>query len=549
MYERLVEGWLDSASERSYQEPFCQMLNAQGHRIIHSSRHSPIELGKDLITIAPDGTPCAFQLKGNPGTRLTLAQFTLILPQILQLINNPIPVDSLRLKPHKSYLVTNGHVEEEARLAINELNLGFVRDGFPNRQLEIIQRGDLLRMASDLGHSLWPSEFRRMQLMLELLVEKGDDKLPISKLHDLLIDILKLEEGFSDTIKASELKRRITSSAVLVAVALRNFQNEANHYALISGWVLYCAYVIAACERHNLSFARNGKTAVELALASIWDSLVFLAEEILSRKVLVEGDSMVDSAVYKARYTLLLALMSLLWFWCEEKGWPESVEKTRLEEFLTAGISNLYVWGEAAIPQILCYYWFLRATSPLAKEEFLLVALIRRICDKRLSERFQGLPQPYYDYDDVARHALSPILGFDQDPLRDEHSGLMSYFSESLVHLLVRTGRKVACKSIWPDVTRVEFVSFIPESTWRYCLWRTDRGQYVETQPPLTKRWHDLIEEARRTDCPEVPRSLAENRYLHALLLILLPYRSTPSAIRSIAKRFDETWFIPPPLP
>jgi hypothetical protein len=178
----------------------------------------------------------------------------------------------------------------------------------------------------------------------------------------------------------------------------------------------------------------------------------------------------------------------------------------------------------------------------------MLADILRRIVDPRLIEQGHGLAQPYYDFEDVARHTLSPILGRDQDPLRDEFSGSMSYFTESLMHLLVRTGLKPTCKNIWPDLTRLEFVSFVPDSKWQYCLWRTEYGEYVEVQPPLTKQWDDLVEEARRIDCPEVPESLSSNRILHALFLILLPHRSTPSAVRALARRFDKTWFIAPPI-
>ena len=66
MLERVIENWLDKATERSFEKPYCYMLAAEGHTIIHLTRHSSMELGKDIITIAPDGTPCAFQLKtGN----------------------------------------------------------------------------------------------------------------------------------------------------------------------------------------------------------------------------------------------------------------------------------------------------------------------------------------------------------------------------------------------------------------------------------------------------------------------------------------------------
>lgn len=60
------------------------MLSAEGHRILHSTRHSSIELGKDVVTTDKDGVPCAYQLKGNPGGRLTLQEFRGIEPQLRQ---------------------------------------------------------------------------------------------------------------------------------------------------------------------------------------------------------------------------------------------------------------------------------------------------------------------------------------------------------------------------------------------------------------------------------------------------------------------------------
>lgn len=70
MLDRVVENWLDNTTERLFQQPYCYMLSADGHTIIHSTRHSAMELGKDIITIAPDGTPCAYQLKtGNISLR------------------------------------------------------------------------------------------------------------------------------------------------------------------------------------------------------------------------------------------------------------------------------------------------------------------------------------------------------------------------------------------------------------------------------------------------------------------------------------------------
>ena len=108
MLERLLEYWLDSVNERSYQAAFCQLLAAQGFKILHSTRHMPIEFGKDVIAVGPDGVTCAYQLKGNPGSRLTLNQFREIAPQLNELVTQRIIFPGLRRGPHRSYLVTNG---------------------------------------------------------------------------------------------------------------------------------------------------------------------------------------------------------------------------------------------------------------------------------------------------------------------------------------------------------------------------------------------------------------------------------------------------------
>ena len=170
MLSKLIENWLDNASEKSYQPAFCQMLISQGYTVIHSTRHCNIEFGKDVLAIAKDGVPCAFQLKGNPGGNLTLSQFREIRPQLDELINQRIEHPSVpQSVPHRSYLVTNGRIEEEVALAIGQVNATNERDGYPNRKLETIAREQLLKWAIELEDSLWPSELTDLRTLLEIL--------------------------------------------------------------------------------------------------------------------------------------------------------------------------------------------------------------------------------------------------------------------------------------------------------------------------------------------------------------------------------------------
>lgn len=548
MHERLVENWLDSVNERNYQAPFCQALSAKGHRIIHSSRHSQIEFGKDVITIGPDGRPCVFQLKGNPSGRLTLSQYRSIYPQIVELINQPIENPSVPSMRHRAYLVTNGLIEEEVTTSISQLNRGLKKSRSPALGLEIIQRGDLLHMFQELGTSLWPTGLKNLNILLEMLVDDGTGSIPLEKLHIMLQEMFLLHEEKGKKQSAEAIRRRITSGSILVSVALKNFSLKNNYFSIICAWTLYCVYSIAACERYGVSFNRNAQHAIDIALASIYDALLSLSDEVEKRKVLIEGNTMVDSIFYRTRYTLILSLLSLLWFWCEEFGWPSPDKKKKIESFLSSGGKNLYCWGEGAVPQVLSYYWYLKENEGSSHTEHILTAILKGISTEGKDGKIIGMPSPYFNSEDVIRHALAPILGPNQDPLQRETIGRMSFYAESILHLLVRTGRKQACKSLWPNLTKIEWIHFETTSTWQYCLWRNTEGRYVEVMPTLTKTWDDLVDESRYVRCNVAPPPLMENKYLLLLYLIQCPYRGTPSIMRYLSYKYDNTWFIPPPI-
>ena len=190
------------------------MLSARGHNVIHSTRHTPIELGKDIVTIDSDGQPCAFQLKGNPSGRITANAFGELIPQLDQLTTLAIQHPSAPNTPHKSYFVTNGLLDEDAQLSLNALNDGYRQRGHGG--IELIERRTLLRWSTDLGPELWPSEVTELNDLLGLLVLDGTDQLPIKRLHQLMTSVLALRSS-DPKLRANDLRRRVCSCALLAA--------------------------------------------------------------------------------------------------------------------------------------------------------------------------------------------------------------------------------------------------------------------------------------------------------------------------------------------
>jgi len=173
--ERVLENWLDNAGERTFQVPFCHMLQAEGYTILHLTRHCAMEIGKDIIALDSTGTPCAFQLKGSKGKKISLNQWRdEINAQVTDLMFCKIVHPSVdQSKPHRSFLVTNGEIDEEVCRAIDDLNRLWADREQPEIKLETIVRGQMLDMAKKVGLSLWPSELTDIKTFLEIYLCDG----------------------------------------------------------------------------------------------------------------------------------------------------------------------------------------------------------------------------------------------------------------------------------------------------------------------------------------------------------------------------------------
>lgn len=312
MLERVIENWLINSTEKTFQLPFCHMLQAAGYTVVHMSRHCGMELGKDIIAIDKDGTPCAFQLKTAKNGKIGLKQWKDELHgQMLQLVTLDINHPSIKSnKPHRSFLVTNGEFEEEVAEAIRSFNEYLEKQGITSK-LEVYVKGSLVKMATDLQLNLWPSELTEIKTILEFYLKDGKDNFPKNLLAKLLCSIYLLNTSINKRISQANIKRRCSSAALLTTLALNSYLSVNNYVALVEGWTIYISYTLAFLEklRKKLAVARN---EIRLAKEIIFNNLSSLAEEISTRTHFIEGDYLVDQPFYKIRMTQILAYISLL---------------------------------------------------------------------------------------------------------------------------------------------------------------------------------------------------------------------------------------------
>jgi hypothetical protein len=498
------------------------MLAAQGYCVLHSTRHCALEFGKDVIAINPDGVPCAFQLKGNPGGRLGLSEFRSDLQQqLIQLMSQPIVFPGIpEGVAHCSFLVSNGYFDEEVQRAVDDLNHGPYMS-----KLSLIGRGQLISWANELGISLWPSEMSNIRELLEVFLHDGHDLLPIKRLSSMLEKIFALR--LSDTpLKAAQLERAVPSAALLTGVATHHFAKEDNHFAIASAWSHFVVSAIASYQRSNLQMSIKSKGSLLLAEQAVKDSIVALWQEVQARGNLIEGNALAEPEVYRWRYTLLCGLFSVLWFFPESSS-DDKERRSAIAEWLNRHHDNLYLWGEAAIPCFLALHLFQRSTDTSARPDQELVRLFQTVVTINQNENKHALPDPYYNFEDVGRAIYGLKASDESSALSGETFAGSSYSAELLLQLMARYNLKQACQDGWPNFNRLRHKHFIPAQAWQYGLLKCTEGVEETRQYPSEYTWGKLCEEASIETCEYLPEELSAKPHLLLLWLIIAPHRLT----------------------
>jgi hypothetical protein len=525
--ERVVENWLINTDERALEVPFCQLLLGEGYRVIHLSRHGESEQGKDVLAIDPDGQPCAFQLKDAGGGKITQRNWETFKPQIERLVELPIKHPAIpEGAAHRAFLVTNGELDEPVRIEILDRNRAWAARGYP--KLETVVKGDLLTRFQALQTDFWPVELGDVKTLLELFLADGEDCIGKARLADFLCMTLPFER---EEVSRAECSRAIASAAVFTSYALHAHQLRGNHVAEIEGWVIYAAHLLGLAEQRDLD-DQYWRGALDVAEFAIAQALLNLCEELQGRPDLIEGNALLDGEFYRPRVTWLCGLLAAFGLWRLSTGQHDETDDF-LKEFVLIHRDKLSLWGEGALPQFLAVTWYLRHAVATAEPDSLLAGLISGITQASLKAGRRGVPDPYYDIEE----GIAINLGLNESERQYSFAG-RSYGLETLVQLFARRNWRRRMRWLWPDVTRLDYFTFVPQGPWRFYLWRSKQGELKIRQPNKPQSWSELREISAQVDEDAVPRLLRERPWLLLLFLIVYPHRLSPEPAKLLDAHF-----------
>ena len=430
MLERVIENWLDNVTERSFENSFCHMLAYKGYTVLHKTRHTGLEMGKDIIAIAKDGIPCVFQLKTAVNGTIKQRYWTKeIQHQVLTMITaRPIHPALKNYSYHRSYFVTNGKIEEEVSRQIDDLNRAFQDGGYEHRKLEVIVKGQLLAWAKELETNLWPLELTDIRLLLELFLKDGKDVLDKSKLSQLLETCIDFEEKPN----TQQSGRAISSLALLNSIAISNYSNSKNYVAEIEAWMIYISYLFAYVEKWEIK-ENIWSEEFNIAKNYIYQLLGELYKELKSSEYYIEGNPITEPFyIYHIRITYLISLMSIFSLWSKYQNVDDHEETEEFRrEFCLKNKDYMLLWGEAAIPQFLSFYWYYNKIDATISPSIFLLSIIRTIIKlnkpknsteqgnilgkHNYSQPTDGLANVYYDSNDL----LPYLLQINDEPMED----------------------------------------------------------------------------------------------------------------------------------
>jgi hypothetical protein len=516
--ERVIENWLTSLNERQYQMPFCQLLASEGEKILYVSTHGQLELGIDILSIDAVGAPRGYQLKQGD---IAMSEWRKCQDEVVQLVeshpSNPaLPSDA---PAHKSFFVTNGTIKDPVLNAINQRNEAWKRRGYG--PLTPVGHEELLARFRKAHGKYLPESPTDLKAFLELYTAEGQAPLSKESFVNFIETILPLEAAH---VAGLDIRRATASAVLLTNYLTQNHVAHRNHWALFEAWVIAGTAVLSLAAKSKAP-AKFWEYSFKLCEEQAYAALHDLCEECLGNTTLfTQGSPLSDGYVYGARMLILCGLIAAHRLAHIVNKSPDTYADFA-DEFLFMHWKRGKAWGESAVPFFVLTALALESSGKQMIAEGVILNLIRAICALS-GPNGGGFPNPYWD----AEKCLRLQVGL--EPNHSEDFVRHSYTLQSLVHLLVRRWRRQALRSLWEDITFVDFASLRIQEPHEWLRWRSSNAVLDTRSAPQPQSWKALLEESEDRSSITIPSELEQRPAFLLFFLLVYQHRFQPDSVK-----------------
>jgi hypothetical protein len=516
--EKLVEEWLIRARERGGIDlALAQWLISQGHEILWRG-HSRTEFGKDIVSVAPDGEFHAFQTKDED---IDLTELRRIRDQIKELVEVPpvhprIPHGSV----HSPHLVTSGLIKEEVSLQIRAMNERWAKRGWPT--LEIVGREGLIPRFVSMSDAFWPERPTDIRDFFTFYLKDGRGDFDPKKFSAVLKGLLPLLDE-----PTKRKAQRLASVGLLGNYLLHPFERERDHWSLFRGWTMIAAHQAWFAEKTGLP-SRQWMPSFSLAKLAAQECLIELCSECLASKGFLPPEIEFDDYT-RARNLVLASALAVT----ELNGEPVKVvgiesAQERVESLLSK--KRFFSWGESAVPHLVAIQWYCEKRNLQIDAFPELESVIAEVCERNhpRAEDVVFAP-PVLSADDV----MADLFGSDptQPPNRRAPG---TWTLQALMEFFARRNRREFLDKWWRKISRLDLLSFQPESTADVLIWECREGHESVRKPEMKQSWSALRNEAMTDRSETLPRILQTDSNFGLMFLLTYPHRLSPALINTL---------------
>ena len=442
--------------------------------------------------------------------------------EIEELIDYKIIHPSIdKTKPHISFLVTNGDIEDTVRLGIDNLNNG----KWKNTPLKVVTGGELLKRFFEVSEDFLPQKIEDYQLFLELYLSDKSELLDEKKFCNFIHKVLKLE---TEGLPNEERKRNIAAAVLYSSYFLASAKKIGNFITCMQILTLLITSIFALVEKYKLE-GKYWKGSFEIAWSELYAIGQSLQDEIKTDGLKTLVNSLWDGELGVFRRHLAVSYLfsfKLGQMLNNDADWKDICN----EEFTNLLQNTVAIWSEQAIISLIFVFTLLNKYNPNGGIPFLEEGL-DAIIQKNGRKGTQGLLSPYYDI----RTALENKLGLLDIPI-DENFHLRSFFIKALINLAARHDSRAMLEKRWREISYISQHEFTPEANWMHFLWRCEPGENSMDYPHQTQSWAALVADAMKIDINAIPKVLQESNKFLPYFLMIFPHRATSNYIKYLDK-------------
>jgi len=512
--QRAIEYWLDSANELGYQPLFCEWLVNNGYVLKYSIKNTHFEQGKDVVAVFSDDVPYAFQLKGG---NINLKRWREeVKPEIDILIGGAIQHPEIdKAKPHVSYLVTNGEIEDNVRVEIMALNEGVWR----RTPLHYWTRGDLLNGFQQMAEGIMPKDAKTYKKLIDLIFTDGTGFPDYSKIYDFLSEILNVE---SDSHTNKEQRRRDIAAAALYAAMIAGpYRVAGNHASTVRIMTMLLSMIFYIVDKYKLE-DKYWLKSYEIIWGDVYNTAKLLEHEVNTDGFDKSFTTPLDTDLIPFRKhsaSSIIYALKLSQFIVNDDDWKSLLDPSIVPKYK----HSVAIWGEASfLPLMMLTLILRRVTGGEGSAINQMKTIISQMLtmNGRRSKHKVGLVPPYYDLD----FAIKLSYGMLDVEFEDNYK-YHSYYLKPVIETLVRLNQQDFLAEQWQELSFMRFDEFVPADLNDFLLWRTEKGENRTTLPKKEKSWSELIQEAESFKGDTLPPTLKRFPEFIPFFLTAFPFR------------------------